>query len=155
MMFAARLGDGGRGTEGDPGDDAVAVAAVERVDVFDGVPFGVGGEPLEEQGGGEFGHTEQSGLRLRDDRGLDGLDRLMDLYLVMIPQVLVEVPGLQFLLRQIGYELCRDVQMLDGDGGAVDQSKPCDVDDRGGGGELQFAAHAGAGLHGRELKEPT
>lgn len=48
MVFAARLGDGGRGTKGDPGDDAVAVAAVERVDVFDGAPSGVGGEPLEE-----------------------------------------------------------------------------------------------------------
>lgn len=124
-----------RGAEGEAGDDAVAVAAVDRVDVLDGPARRVRGEAFEEQGRGEFGDVEEFGLGPGDDGRLDRLDRLLDVYAVLFPQVFVQVTGLQLLGGQGGNQIGPDVQMLDGHRGAVDQAQPRHVHDLGGGRE--------------------
>lgn len=142
-----------RRTQGEPGDDAVAVAAVDGVHVLDGQARGVRGEPFEEQRGGQLGHVEEFGLGLCDHGRLDRLHRLVDVHPVLLPQMLVQIALFQFLGREIGDQVGPDVQMLDGHRGAVDQTQPCHVHDVGARGHAQLAAHACSRLDGRELQQ--
>ncbi len=104
------------------------------MDVLDGAARGVEGEALDEQGGREDGDVQECGLVLADDGGFDGLGGLLDVDAVVLPQVVVEVARFEFRRAERGAdEVGRDVQVLDGHGGAVDEAEPGDVEQLGGG----------------------
>src|SRR5438067_3116407 len=130
------------------GHDAVAVAAVDRVDELDRPVALVSARALEEERRRVKGDAERRRFLLVRHRRLDRLRSVDDVDLVPIPEQVVERAG-EILRRQSGHEALRKVKRLDRHRLPVGHAKALDHEDRLGRRHLQEPAETGAGEYRR------
>src|SRR5438067_143906 len=126
------------------GHDAVAVAAVDRVDELDRPVALVSARALEEERRRLTGDAERRRFLLVRHRRLDRLSSVDDVDLVPMSEQVVERAG-EILRRQSGHEALRKVKRLDRHRLPVGHAKALDHEDRLGRRHLQEPAETGAG----------
>src|SRR5262245_40002780 len=94
------------------GDDAIAIAPVDRPHVLDDLPDRRARDPLEDEGRRVQRNAERERLVLVRDRRLDRLGASDDLDVVLVVQQLVEREALEVGSRQPGDQRLAYVQCL-------------------------------------------
>src|SRR3954447_6174694 len=136
------------------GDDPVAIAPVDRLDVLDRQLSSVAARPLEEEGRRVERHAEGGGLLLVRHRRLDRLCAARDLDAVAVPEELVERAA-EILRLETGDERARQMERLDRHRLAVREPQTLDNQDFLGRRGVEQTAQAGACELGRHRERPA